>query len=339
VISRNGKNSIPSVLDLRILFLLKLAPHSDINQKNIHMKNSPFVVKALVLTVLFSLAVSAAQAQSRTWVSGVGNDANPCSRTAPCKTFAGAIAKTATGGEINVLDPGGFGALTITKAITVDGLGFIGGNLASGISGFTINITTNLASDKVILRNLEINGNSAAGGFHGIRFLDGAELTVENVQIFGFTGSGINVAQTQTSTTNIRNVSVDNVSLAGVSVTTTGGVAVVTIDNCRLRGTTEGVLVINNGRVAVRDTVITGATKGVRTTGSNSIVQVDDNWIGFCITGIEASAGSIISVSDSIMAMNTTGVNANGGAINSLQGNSLPDNTVPGVFSATALKQ
>jgi hypothetical protein len=61
-----------------------------------------------------------AQAQAtRTWVSGVGDDANPCSRTAPCKTFAGAISKTATGGEINCLDPGGFGGVTITKSIQI----------------------------------------------------------------------------------------------------------------------------------------------------------------------------------------------------------------------------
>src|SRR5918996_952110 len=107
----------------------------------------------LSILLVAMLAPDLAHAQAtRTWVSGVGDDANPCSRTAPCKTFAGAISKTATGGEINVLDPGGFGALTITKAITVDGLGITGGNLASGISGFTINITTNLPSDKVILR-------------------------------------------------------------------------------------------------------------------------------------------------------------------------------------------
>ena len=73
--------------------------------------------------MLFSLCFAApASAQAtRTWISGVGDDANPCSRTAPCKTFAGAISKTAEGGEINALDPGGYGAVTITKSITIDG--------------------------------------------------------------------------------------------------------------------------------------------------------------------------------------------------------------------------
>ena len=72
-------------------------------------------IKAL-LVISFVLALtSAAQAQSRTWVSGVGDDMNPCSRTAPCKTFAGAISKTAKDGEISVLDPGGYGSVTINK--------------------------------------------------------------------------------------------------------------------------------------------------------------------------------------------------------------------------------
>ena len=76
------------------------------------------------LGFLMCITVSVANAQAtRTWISGVGDDANPCSRTAPCKTFAGAISKTAAGGEIDVLDPGGFGAVTITKAITLDGGG------------------------------------------------------------------------------------------------------------------------------------------------------------------------------------------------------------------------
>src|ERR687895_295015 len=97
----------------------------------------------IVGVMMFIFAVtSLAQAQAtRTWVSGVGDDANPCSRTAPCKTFAGAISKTAAGGEIDALDPGGFGAVTITKSILIDGTtgqGF-GSILASGTNGVNVN--------------------------------------------------------------------------------------------------------------------------------------------------------------------------------------------------------
>src|SRR4029079_22479 len=100
---------------------------------------------ALSLTVLGTVFVillnaNPARAQaSRTWVSGVGDDANPCSRTAPCKTFAGAISRTATNGEINCIDPGGFGAVTVTKSITIDCLGTFGSILAAGTNGVNVN--------------------------------------------------------------------------------------------------------------------------------------------------------------------------------------------------------
>src|SRR5277367_490570 len=102
--------------------------------------------KTRLCAYFFALtAVTAASVQAqatRTWVSGVGDDANPCSRTAPCKTFAGAISKTAASGEINCIDPGGFGALTITKAITIDCTGVEAGVLVSGTNGFVVAAAT-----------------------------------------------------------------------------------------------------------------------------------------------------------------------------------------------------
>src|SRR6267378_4028202 len=145
---------------------------------------------SISLTLLMiCLWSSAAQAQAtRTWVSGVGDDANPCSRTAPCKTFAGAISKTAAGGEIDALDPGGFGAVTITKAITIDGAGTNASILASGTTGVIINAG---AADVVILRNLSINGAPPTSpGLNGIRFIAGGELHLDNVAIFGFGATG-----------------------------------------------------------------------------------------------------------------------------------------------------
>ncbi|MDQ2855643.1 MAG: hypothetical protein M3R68_04895, partial [Acidobacteriota bacterium] len=121
----------------------------------------------IFVVLSFTLALcSLAQAQAtRTWVSGVGDDVNPCSRTAPCKTFAGAIAKTFINGEIDCLDPGGFGAVTVTKSITLDGTGTFGSILASGTTGITVNIAVN-ANDPlrtVTLRGLSINGAGASG--------------------------------------------------------------------------------------------------------------------------------------------------------------------------------
>src|SRR3954447_25498326 len=133
---------------------------------------------ALALIALAIPASASAQA-TRTWVSGVGDDVNPCSRTAPCKTFAGAISKTAIGGEIDALDPGGFGTVTITKAITIDGTagqGF-GSILASGTNGINISATAN---DTVTIRNLSING-APGTGLNGISINTAKDVIIENV--------------------------------------------------------------------------------------------------------------------------------------------------------------
>jgi hypothetical protein len=137
-------------------------------------------VSFALLVALASISFAHAQA-FRTWVSGVGDDVNPCSRTAPCRTFAGAISKTAAGGEIDALDPGGYGLVTITKAITIDGRGTLAGIQNNG--GFNaINVNAG-PSDVVILRNLSIDG--AGTGLNGIRYASGELLVVDNVDISG----------------------------------------------------------------------------------------------------------------------------------------------------------
>src|SRR5579864_8495798 len=139
------------------------------------MKRLGFAV-ALALLLAPIVTTSPAHAQAtRTWVSGVGDDANPCSRTAPCKTWAGAISKTAPGGEIDALDPGGFGALTITKSITLDGGGGqVASVLVAGTNGIVV---AGGATDVVILRNLRFDGllgnggNAGNAGINGISFI------------------------------------------------------------------------------------------------------------------------------------------------------------------------
>ncbi len=150
------------------------------------------ILKSVAIGATALALAPAVHAQSRTWVSGTGDDANPCSRTAPCKTFAGAISKTAAGGIINVIDPGGFGAVTITKSITIDGYDTQAGVLVSGTNG----IVVSGAGIHVTLRNLSIEGIGT--GLIGINFLQGSELIVEKCRIFGFqsgaaTGISVNL--------------------------------------------------------------------------------------------------------------------------------------------------
>src|SRR5881392_1320633 len=104
------------------------------------MRRSTLLASVVGLAIPLLTAATASAQATRTWVSGVGDDANPCSRTAPCKTFAGAISKTAANGEINCLDSGGFGAVTITKSLIIDCTGTLGGILNAGSNGVAVNI-------------------------------------------------------------------------------------------------------------------------------------------------------------------------------------------------------
>src|SRR5687767_8607263 len=134
---------------------------------------SNITIKALTCAAFVAAFAVAAQAQAtRTWVSGVGDDVNPCSRTAPCKTYAGAISKTARDGEISTLDPGGFGAVTITKSITINGGGQgqgYGSILAALTNGVIVNIT-DAADTRKSVRLDWLNINGASTGLDGIRF-------------------------------------------------------------------------------------------------------------------------------------------------------------------------
>jgi hypothetical protein len=215
----------------------------------------------LLAILVFSLAcVSLVQAQAtRTWVSGVGDDANPCSRTAPCKTFAGAISRTAAAGEIDALDPAGYGTLTITKSITVDGAGTLASVLSAGTNGFNVNVAN---TDTVILRNLSING--VGTGINGINWFNaGGNLTVENVEIERVTGSGILMNLTNSGNLTVTNSrisnsgSTDNVD-AAIRVTTSLGTARATISGTSMQNNRVGVNVGDNARVFVRDSVAAG---------------------------------------------------------------------------------
>jgi hypothetical protein len=244
--------------------------------------------------VLLWAGLAGAQA-SRTWVSGVGDDANPCSRTAPCKTFAGAISKTAAGGEIDALDPAGYGALTITKAITLDGGG---GQVASVLVAGTNGIVVQAGpSDVVIIRNLRINGISGSGngGINGIRWLAGKALTVENCDIFGFTTNGIDIAKADGGKAFVHNTVVQNVGQAGISVVNSGINVSVDIADSRFDLGLLGVFAGSFSRVTVTNSVVSGNSSA-----------------GFIAS---AAAGTAeLNVTNSTSSNNVTGVQAGGGA-------------------------
>jgi hypothetical protein len=298
---------------------------------------SKFLALLVAAFALFGLTATPAAAQAtRTWVSGVGDDVNPCSRTAPCKTFAGAISKTAPGGEINCLDPAGFGAVTITKSITIDCTGTLGGALASSTTG----VIVNGAGAIVTLRGLSLNGGPPnLPGVNGVRFLQGARVNIEDSVIFNFLGAspnGFGIIINNTSTTvrlNVINTVIRNNGGAGsgggirISPTGTGG-AIVTLTGVSITSNSNtGVDVNTTGNagsagitVTMADTLINGSNNGIlvnQPAGTTNVtmmlrgVTVSDN-VNFGI--IAAGAGITMRVGSSVITGNGLGVQATSGA-------------------------
>jgi hypothetical protein len=241
---------------------------------------------AASLVVLF--AAAPAHAQTRTWVSGVGNDANPCSRTAPCKTFAGAISKTAINGEINCLDPGGFGAVTITKSITIDCHEVFASILNAGTNGINIPFDSFGAADArktVRLRNINFNGVDS--GINGIRITGGAVIAagvviIEDCTIdgnFGGAARGISDERTTGGELYVSNTTVRNTGIFGIAISSgvPGQRIDATFDNVRVQNTNNiGIFIGNNGRVLINRAVVTGNVQiGIGVNGQLSAAEVN----------------------------------------------------------------
>jgi hypothetical protein len=258
------------------------------------------------------LASAPAHAQAtRTWVSGVGDDVNPCSRTAPCKTFAGAISKTATAGEINCLDPGGFGTVTITKAMTLNCAGTLGSILASGVPGITINAQ---AGDKVILKDIQINGVSggtAVAGTIGVRILNAGDVVIEDCVITQFAQQGVLDNRSGGGNLYITNSNLRNNVGAAIS-STPGSIVYIVVENSRIEGNSKGVAAGQNSKIVVSRSVISGNT----------------------FAGIDGEGGSI-AVNNSMITANATGVLQNSNGNIRLFANEIAFNTSIGISGPT----
>jgi Right handed beta helix region len=289
-------------------------------------------------------AVPAHAQASRTWVSGTGDDVNPCSRTAPCKTYAGAISKTATNGEINCLDPGGFGALTITKSISVVCDYTEGGVLAANVNGFIVNAP---AGSIVTLKGQDIE--CFATGINGIEMVNvGVVLHVHKTQIrncraSGGNGNGILVANNSgVSTVLVADSYItDNGGTnqnAGILVRPTAGAQTnVIVDNVRLEANTNGIFMDGAGgggasNVNVKRSLISGnSTNGVSVFGTGALMRatVADSLIssnaGSGVTA--AGAGASVKIGSNTITHNVTGVS---GSAQSFKNNQIVDNGTDG---------
>jgi hypothetical protein len=295
---------------------------------------------ALALAILGTTLVSAlytapAHAQAtRTWVSGVGDDANPCSRTAPCKTWAGAIAKTAAGGEIDNLDAGGFGGVTITKSITLDGGGgAVASVLVAGTNGISVAAG---ATDVVIIKNIRFqgllgNGSSpGSAGINGLSYSSGAQVVVDNCDFVGFNTNGINVS-VGTGFLQVRNSTFRNNTSNGISATATSFVVVqvynssfvgtnssgtpaqggitagsggfVTVGNSNFTDLSYGAQTTAGGTLFVDSSLFSGTSNGVLTAGSTTANVSNDSFYGGTAFG---GSGSFVSAGNNKIGSTTT---------------------------------
>jgi hypothetical protein len=298
-------------------------------------------LSVIMLAVSFMLLLPApAQAQAtRTWVSGVGDDANPCSRTAPCKTFAGAISKTVAGGEISVLDPGGFGGVTITKAISLtnDGVGEAG-VLVAGTNGITVAAGP---SDIVNVRGIVIDGTGT--GLSGIQFSSGAALNVQNCVIKNFSGAGTGItfspnaqAQLFVSDTLASN------NGGGILIRTVNvgaGTIQATLNRVQVEDNSFGIKFDGTGgtglfNMTVRDSVVAGNTgNGIWATspsgGAGGHAVIDRTAAINNGTGVLFDGGLGVLLNNSVMTGNSTGISAiNGANLLSYRNNSIQFNNV-----------
>ena len=297
------------------------------------MNTKSLVQSALLIALLALVIPAAASAQAtRTWVSGVGNDADPCSRTAPCKTFAGAISKTAAGGEINCLDPGGFGAVTINKAIAIKCQNTLAGVATNAANAININAG---AGDKVTLRGLDINGLNGAND--GIKINSAGAVKIYDTEIYGFVGNAIEDVDTSAPLNRVTVARSDLHDNGGAGVLVAAGNGVVMnarVSNSDIDDNACGVVVTSaasttcgaggangTGQVAVdlfdnqiHDMRLSPGI-GVYSNGAGALVRIGGNAITSNIFGIKAdnpgSAG-IFSFGDNYIAGNGTNGTPNG---------------------------
>jgi hypothetical protein len=298
-----------------------------------------------------TVGATAAHAQAtRTWVSGVGDDVNPCSRTAPCKTWAGAISKTASGGIIDALDPGGFGAVTVTKPITLEGNGTLASTLSSGVNGIIVNITTGTERN-VVVRNVLIDGSGTTLGTNGIRFIAGDGLLIDGCSLKRFSGSAVDFENDLgTGRLTIHNTVISQAATNGVLVKPLAGAtaarasiedSIITLCGTGVRAEDKSDVTVYHSTVsnntgagvlsfsaAVNGTVVVvnhsetshNGGAGLKTQGGNAILRVSDSMIVGNQTGLDHSLGGTLeSFVNNVFTLNATAGTFTGNVAGGLQ--------------------
>jgi len=308
------------------------------------MKSLRFSLKLVVLlAILSSTALLARPQATRTWVAaqGTGDDANPCSRTAPCLTFAGAISKTDAGGEIDVIEPGAYGQATISKAITIDGgtgAGWAGIVVTGGATAITVNVTGN--QKNVILRNLTLNGarQTGSGGDVGISLIKAGQLHIENVTIENFETSAINIAGADTLKVWMQHVTLLR-SVTGVQASTANGFsAAVYMDDVSMQGSTDGLNLTANAAATIRNSFFggnVGTTNGAVKASSGCTAFIENSMFSGNGIAVNSATGGTVTISNNSFYGNTTALTGGGTIATNTNSNKFFGNTSDGTTNGT----
>jgi hypothetical protein len=287
------------------------------------------------------LAANPAQAQSRTWVTGSGgSDANPCSRTAPCQTFAGAISKTAANGEINCIDSGAYGTVTITKSITIDCHDVFAGVLNSGVTGVTVNFDSFGADVRKSVRLRNLNFQGADTGLNGIRIIGGAasagsEVYIDDVRIegdFGGTMRGITDERSGGGKLFVTNTIIRNVGGSGIVVLPASGSTRIDVSLNRVSvqvAGNSGVAINNGAKAMIRNSVFSGnVNNGIDVEGAGAEATVSDSVSSNNgSSGVFVAGGAVVRLGNTDIGYNATGIT---GATSSFVNNRIAGNTAAG---------
>jgi len=291
-------------------------------------------IRVSVFALLVAATCTLAQAQAtRTWVSGVGDDVNPCSRTAPCKTFAGAISKTATNGEINCLDPAGYGSVTVVKSITIDCEDTQGSILAAGTTGVVVNMAAGDSKKAFRLRGVSING--AGTGTFGVRVIGNlTTLTLQEVVIDGFVNHGVSIETTSGNLKGlIDHTTIRNNSGHAINGFVVGATVNLAITNATLSFNTQnGLNFADNVKATISDSVVNGNATGIN--ASNAQVFASRCTIYNNTTGVNGAGTGNVRIFGSTITGNGTGLS---GTVTSVSNtNTIVGNTADGAPSAFA---
>jgi hypothetical protein len=312
------------------------------------MKSLHRSFELVVLLMMLSGTALLTHAQAtRTWVAaqGTGDDANPCSRTAPCLTFSGAIAKTSEGGEIDVIEPGSYGQVSINKAITIDGgtgAGWAGIVATGGVTAITVNVTSGSHADKanVILRNLTLNGARQAGngGATAISVLKVAQLHLENINIENFDTSAVNIAGADTIRVWMQHVTLTR-SVVGVQASTASGFFVILfMDDVSMQGSTDGLNAVANAFATIRNSYFggnQGTTNGAVKASSGCIINIENTIFYSNGIAVNSAGGGTVNISNNSFYGNTTALTGGGTIATATNSNKFAGNTSDGATNAT----